>query len=76
MGPAHLDFPNSKVAHIPVRMCPYCHRPLMKIDHYGEVLIGCVHCNYWGRPGDKRPIMEMLEDDLEALRASVRRKRH
>ena len=50
--------------------------PLMKIDHYGEVLIGCVHCNYWGRPGDKRPIMEMLEDDLEALRASVRRKRH
>jgi hypothetical protein len=48
----------------------------MKIDHYGEVLIGCAHCNYWGRPGDKRPIMEMLEDDLEALRASVRRKRH
>ncbi|MGB6439562.1 MAG: hypothetical protein WBE89_09600 [Methyloceanibacter sp.] len=44
----------------------------MKIDHYGEVLIGCVHCNYWGRPGDKRPIMEMLEDDLEALRARVR----
>ena len=53
-----------------------CGSPLMKIDHYGEVLIGCVHCNYWGRPGDKRPIMEMLEDDLEALRASVRRKRH
>jgi hypothetical protein len=55
---------------------PTCGSPLMKIDHYGEVLIGCVHCNYWGRPGDKRPIMEMLEDDLEALRASVRRKRH
>jgi hypothetical protein len=43
----------------------------MKIDHYGEVLIGCVHCNYWGRPGDKRPIMQMLEDDLEALRAGL-----
>jgi hypothetical protein len=40
------------------------------------MLIGCVHCNYWGRPGDKKPITEMLEDDLEALRASLRRKRH
>ena len=42
------------------KVCPHCGSPLMKIDHYG----------------DKRPIMEMLEDDLEALRASVRRKRH
>ena len=58
------------------KVCPHCGSPLMKIDHYGEVLIGCVHCNYWGRPGDKSPIMEMLEDDLEALRQSVRRKRH
>ena len=45
------------------KVCPTCGSPLMKIDHYGEVLIGCVHCNYWRRPGDKRPIMEMLEDD-------------
>jgi len=43
----------------------------MKIDHYGEVLIGC---NRWGHPGDKELIMEMLQDDLEALRASVSRK--
>jgi hypothetical protein len=57
------------------KVCPTCGSPLMKIDHYGEVLIGCVHYNFWG-PGDKRPIMEMLEDDLEALRESVRRKRH
>jgi uncharacterized Zn finger protein (UPF0148 family) len=54
------------------KVCPTCGSPLMKIDHYGEVLIGCVHCNYWGRPGDKRPILELLEDDLEALRARVR----
>ena len=53
------------------KVCPTCGSPLMKIDHYGEVLIGCVHCNYWGRPGDKRPIMEMVEHDLEALRARV-----
>jgi uncharacterized Zn finger protein (UPF0148 family) len=33
------------------KICPHCGSPLMKIDHYGEVLIGCVHCNYWGRPG-------------------------
>jgi len=38
----------------------------MRIDHYGEVLVGCVYCNRWGRPGDERLIMEMLEDDLEA----------
>ena len=54
------------------KVCPHCSSPLMKIDHYGEVLIGCVHCNYWGRPRDKRPTMEMMEDDLEALRARVR----
>ena len=43
--------------------CPSCGSPLTKVDHYGEVLVGCVH---WGRPGDKKHILEMLEDDLEA----------
>jgi hypothetical protein len=28
----------------------YCNRPLMKIDRYGEVLIGCIDCNRWGHP--------------------------
>ena len=46
----------------------------MKVDYYGEVLTGCVYCNYWGHPGDKRPIMEMMDDDLEALRARERLK--
>jgi hypothetical protein len=50
--------------------CPYCHRPLIEIDYYGEVLVGCVECNRWGKPGDKNLVMELLEDDLEALRAS------
>jgi len=31
-------------------------------------------CNLWGRPDDTRLIMELLEDDLEALRASVKGK--
>jgi uncharacterized protein YbaR (Trm112 family) len=56
------------------KVCPYCNHPLMRIDHYGEVLIGCIDCNRWGRPDNKKLIMEMLEDDLDALRASVRRK--
>ena len=52
--------------------CPYCHRPLTKIDHYGELLVGCIDCNRWGRPDDEKLIMELLDDDLEALRANVR----
>ena len=24
------------------KVCRYCSSPLMKIDHYGDVLIGCV----------------------------------
>ena len=57
-----------------MKTCPCCGSPLMKIDHYGEVLIGCLECNYWRRPGDKRSILEMVQADLEALRASVRKK--
>jgi hypothetical protein len=51
-------------------VCPYCNRTLNRIDHYGEVLVGCIDCNRWGRPGDKTLIMELMEDDLEALRQS------
>ena len=53
---------------------PACGLPLMEIDHYGEVLVGCVYCNYWGCPGDKKLIMELLEGDLEALRENVKPK--
>jgi hypothetical protein len=53
--------------------CPHCNRPLTSIDRYGELLIGCMYCNRWGRPGDKGRIMELVEDDIEALRASVKR---
>jgi hypothetical protein len=40
---------------------------LVEIDNYGERLIGCIDCNRWGRPGDKTLVMELLEDDLQAL---------
>jgi hypothetical protein len=52
-------------------VCRYCNRQLMSIDYYGEMLIGCIDCNRWGRPDDKDLVMEFLEDDLEALRASI-----
>jgi hypothetical protein len=45
----------------------------MSIDYYGETLIGCVVCNRWGKPSDERLIMELLEDDLKALRATRRK---
>jgi hypothetical protein len=56
------------------KVCPFCNHQLMRIDHSGEVLIGCIDCNRWGHPGDKKLTLEMLEEDLEALRASVRKK--
>jgi uncharacterized protein with PIN domain len=46
--------------------CPHCHRPLIKIDHYSERLIGCIKCNRWGWEGSAL-FMELPEDDLQAL---------
>ena len=48
--------------------CPYCQRPLVQIDYYGEVLVGCLDCNRWGKPDDEHLVMELMEADLEALR--------
>jgi hypothetical protein len=56
--------------------CPYCHAPLIEIDYYGEVLVGCIECNHWGRPGDKTLIMELPEADLEALRRFHQKRPH
>ena len=42
----------------------------MKINHYGEMLVGCIDCNHWGHPADDKLIMELMENDLEALRQS------
>ena len=50
------------------KVCPYCNGALMKIDHYGEVLVGRVDCNRWGHPGDDKFIMELMDSDLETLR--------
>jgi hypothetical protein len=42
-----------------------------EIDHYGQMLVGCLNCNRWGHPGDDKLVMELLPDDLEALRAML-----
>jgi hypothetical protein len=49
------------------KTCRYCNRPLTKIDRYGEMLVGCIECNRWGR---QTLVMELMEDDLKALRES------
>jgi hypothetical protein len=44
------------------KTCRYCDRPLTKIDNYGEMPVGCIDCNRWGRPADKTLVMELMED--------------
>ena len=44
--------------------CPYCQGPLTEIDYYGEA----VDCNRWGKPGDENLVMELMDQDLDALR--------
>jgi hypothetical protein len=51
--------------------CDNCQEPLVEIDLYGERLIGCVTCNRWGRPGDTSRVLELLEEDLAAIRQRV-----
>jgi hypothetical protein len=36
------------------------------------VLVGCIHCNRWGHPGDETLVMELLESDLEEPKAIQR----
>jgi hypothetical protein len=33
----------------------------------------CLDCNRCGRPGDKRLVMELMQGDLKALTASIKR---
>jgi len=58
---------------MPSNRCKQCNQPLVEIDYYGERLVGCIECNRWGKPGDKTLVMELLEDNLAAVRASRER---
>ena len=55
-----------------MNVCPYCSGPVVKVDHYGEVLVGCIECNRWGHPGDKKLVMELMDEDVEVLRRGER----
>jgi len=48
--------------------CPYCQGALTQIDYYDEVLTGCVDCNRWGKPDHENLVMELIDEDYEALR--------
>ena len=54
-------------------LCDQCQTPLIEIDLYGERLSGCTGCNKWGLPGDNHQVMELLEEDLAAVRQRVHR---
>jgi hypothetical protein len=43
----------------------------MKIDHYGQMLVGCLNCNRWGHPGDDKLVMELLPDDLRRPQSAL-----
>jgi len=53
--------------------CSRC-GPLIKIDHYGQRLIGCIECNRWSWPDSKHLFMALPEDDLAALKDMAKRK--
>jgi hypothetical protein len=55
--------------------CKRCKRPFMEIDPYGERLVGCIKCNRWGGTGNEQLLMELPEEDIQALRKAAHRHR-
>jgi hypothetical protein len=51
--------------------CPTCKRSLTEIDYYGEVLVGCIECNRWGRHSSPESAVQNArlgwEEELGAL---------
>jgi hypothetical protein len=40
----------------------------MEIDHYGQRLVGCVECNRWTRMGSEHVLVQLPDEDIDALR--------
>jgi hypothetical protein len=57
-----------------VGKCEKCNRRPLEIDHYGQRLIGCIDCNRWSWEGSKHLFMELVEEDLLALRDGLIRR--
>jgi len=49
------------------KICPRCKAPRIKIDRFGERLIGCVVCNLWTWPSTPSVSMALPENDLSGL---------
>jgi hypothetical protein len=47
--------------------CDRCQQPLIKIDRYGEQLIGCIECNCW-RGSKSAFVMDLSIEEIQALR--------
>ena len=48
--------------------CDNCRQALIEIDHYGERLVGCIECNRWSWRGSQKLLLELPDDDIDALR--------
>jgi hypothetical protein len=55
--------------------CDACSRPLVRIDAWGELLDGCLHCNRWTSAGGDRLWKPLPTEDIEALRERPRLRR-
>ena len=54
--------------------CPSCKGPLIEIDRYGELLLGCVECNRWTWRDSETISMALPEEGISRRsRARVRR---
>jgi hypothetical protein len=49
--------------------CSQCNGPLIEVDFYGERWVGCIECNRWSGRSSTQLLMELPEEDLEALKA-------
>jgi uncharacterized Zn finger protein (UPF0148 family) len=49
--------------------CPHCKSPMIKIDHQGKRLVGCIQCNRWKPVANPNAdiFVQLPDDDLQAL---------
>lgn len=43
-------------------VCPTAMARLWKLTITARVLVGCVECNRWGKPGDQTLVMDPMEE--------------
>jgi len=53
--------------------CVTAAQALIEIDHFGERIVGCMECIRWSWRGSQKLLLELPDDDIDALRERVRR---